>query len=66
MATGNAQIIREADNQWTLLFFTGEDLTDSQVNIGSAGAALDQVKADVAALPGTLRRIQIRVETVEP
>lgn len=72
MATGRAQIIREADSQFTLLWFTPNpdgksmDLVSNQPNLANAAAALDALKPLVAALPGTLYQVVINVATREP
>jgi hypothetical protein len=71
MAQGNAQILREADNQWTLLFFVPagdgiQDLTSSQVNIATLNAAIDAVKPLASGLPGAIHRVTINVVTREP
>lgn len=69
MATARAQILRESDNQFTLLFFTptadgqAEDLVSSQVNLANANAAITALSALIGALPGVMHRINITVMT---
>lgn len=69
MATARAQILREADNQFTLLFFTpnpdgmSEDLASSQVNLANAGAAIAALTTLIGGLPGVMYKTTVSVQT---
>lgn len=71
MANARAQILRESDNQFTLLYFTPnpdgvtEDLNANVPNLANAAAALDALKPLVAALPGVLYKVSIGIQTRE-